>query len=88
MSISDEEISRRLQGLAHRVFDLVVEELGEPHLFVLLIQPYGQPGQEHVKRGMQYISNGEREHVATAFREMLENWERAGTMHVPPHKRQ
>lgn len=85
MTITDEEISRRLQALAAKVFEVVAAELGEPHLFVLMIQPYGE-GDE--KRGMQYISNGEREHVAGAMREMLEHWNAETAMHVPPHKRQ
>ena len=84
---TDEEISRRLRGVAERVSALIAEEYGERMLIVLMIQPWGEPGQEDLKRGLQYISNGPREHVRGAIRQVLENWDAAPAMHVPPHKR-
>lgn len=88
-TITDAEISRRLQGLAAKVSKIVENHLGGSHLMILVIQPWGDESKPDEKREFQYISNAPREFVHGAFKALVEKWEGDGSVGwTPPHERQ
>ena len=82
----DIDLSRRLRDLAEKLSDIVTAELGEPHLFGLVIQPYSRDGSGEDAE-FQYISNGSRDFMHGALKALVEKWD-AGAPSIPPHEKQ
>jgi hypothetical protein len=78
MSIeAQQKLSLHLQDIAQGIDKLLEELTGEHTLFVLFTFGSGSDGVG------QYVSNGERDGVAAALRDLLKRWEETGTADGP-----
>jgi len=90
VSARDLAVSRRMQGLARRLRELVKAELGEEMGFGLVVFPWADSTVLPLKPGepaeFQYISNAPRGYMHGALKRLVEKWD-AGHVDVPPHEK-
>ena len=79
MTSPENKVSQNLQAIAAEIEDRLQEVAGQRMLFSLVVFNT-TPGTR-----MNYISNGDRDDVATALRNLLESWDQ-GMPDVPAHK--
>jgi len=79
MSKQDQQISKLLQPLAKDIANCLREATGKEIGFSLVVFPITEQAR------MQYISNCQRQEVASALNALLQSWSQ-GMPNIPAHK--
>lgn len=82
----DLKLSRKMRRILNRLEKIVTHEIGEQMGIGLVIFPWTRPGEPSRVAEFQYISNGPREHMHVALKNLVKKWD-AGAPSIPPHEK-